>query len=412
MADNTRRKDNLIIILILVNIAVAAAFLMTGGAGPGQHTEALRDAGNKLRAVGLNKEATDLYTAYLNNETLDTGEKAKISFSLAKMYIDDSDYNEAIKWLYIAESLGGGFVDKAELDRKIVLCLEKLGKSTAASYALQTRSKLDESGNEAEIASEIVATVGDTTITLSEVDNAMGRLPAWVKQNYQGVEGKKDFVKKFAAEELIFMKGMKLNYDQDDELKDQIRDFVKGYVIKQVIDKEIKDKIVIEEDDLKNFFIANKAKFDQPETAKISVLKTDNKKDAEKAYKKLKAGAKFAEIVKEFSIDDYMKDRGGVIDMPVGKGTGGVPGVGPSQFANQSIFALDTGGFTEIIEGGDYFFIIKLRERVPAKEADFNELKERVRSEYANEKFAIEYQKMIEDMEKVTDMKFFLDNIK
>ena len=242
----------------MINIVVMAAFLIffvlkgfnADKTLSGIPKEVLRDAGNKLKAVGLEDKATDLYEKYLSNESLDTKTKANISFSIAKMYIKEQNFKEALKWLYIVESLDKSFSDKDELDRNIVMCLERLDIGSAAEYALQARTQLGEGDTEVERAGEVVGIVSGRKITLNEIRDAFNRLPEWMRETYSSPEDKVEYARRFLAEELIYKKGLKLGYDRDDEIIKQINNQIKSLVINKVLDEEIKQKITVPEDDL------------------------------------------------------------------------------------------------------------------------------------------------------------------
>jgi len=145
-----------------------------------------RDLANKLKSVGITKEAIKQYENYCNTAQIDKRTRSNLAYTLGKLYIEEGNYERALSWLYRVDMIDPDNPLKSEVGSKIVHCLETLGKFHAAEYALDARSALK--GNRAEEikGSKVVAEIGNSKITLREVDEALDQLPPWMKEQFKG----------------------------------------------------------------------------------------------------------------------------------------------------------------------------------------------------------------------------------
>ena len=110
------------------------------------------------------------------------------------------------------------------------------------------------------------------------------------------------FLKKFVADELLWRKAQKLEYDKNPQIQRQLTTFVKQMVVGKFVEKEVADKIQIDPADLKNFYEANKTRFKQGEKQ----LTFDEVKDqAAVAYRMMKFQTAYGQMIEsELSTGD------------------------------------------------------------------------------------------------------------
>lgn len=173
-------------------------------------------------------------------------------------------------------------------------------------------------------------------------------------------------------------------------------------IFKEVIDREIKNAIQIQESDAKKFYEENINRFDQPEKVRCShilILTQDpatqqdmpekqqsEKKDlAEKILKRLNKGEDFAAIAKELSDDPYSRLKGG--ELPA------LPrGIMVREF-DAVAFALRPGQISDLVPTKAGYHIIKLHEKIAPKRSSFNEVVSVIKDELAS----LEAQKRLPD---------------
>ncbi|RME02075.1 MAG: hypothetical protein D6812_06890, partial [Deltaproteobacteria bacterium] len=177
-----------------------------------------RALAGKLKAVGLHEAAAQAYERYLEvGRDLTPESAARIAYTLGKLYLDAGKFEAALDAFYRAELYDPDSELSGEIDAKIVHCLERLGRGVAAQYALDARTRVGGKGDETKRSEAVVARIGADTITRRQIEEAFAALPPYLRKRFEGKEGKRAFAEKFVAEELLFRKARKLEYDKDPE---------------------------------------------------------------------------------------------------------------------------------------------------------------------------------------------------
>jgi peptidyl-prolyl cis-trans isomerase C len=149
-----------------------------------------------------------------------------------------------------------------------------------------------------------------------------------------------------------------------------------------VVERELKSKIKITDEEAKKFYDENPARFERPENVRaahvlISTVEKDTqkpvpdnvKKEKEKLAKEVKAraekGEDFAKLVKEYSDDPGSKDKGGEYTFARGEM---VP-----EF-EAAAFSLKTNQISDVVETRYGYHIIKLLQKIPAEKIAFEKV--------------------------------------
>lgn len=149
------------------------------------------------------------------------------------------------------------------------------------------------------------------------------------------------------------------------------------------IQKLLEPGITITDADMKSYYDENKESFGTPEQVKASHILVDSETKAQEVESKLAAGADFAEMAKEYSIDPGSKDNGGELGF-FGKGDM-VP-----EFENVA-FSLEAGKISDPVKTQFGYHIIKVEEKQPAKVSTFEENKDKIREAILNTKMQDAY---------------------
>ena len=126
-----------------------------------RNPENRRTIANKLKSVGLIEEAVTHYEAYLKEAKVGSESLANIAYTIGTMYMEVGNYEKALAWFYEAELVNPGSSLKDQVSAKIVNCLERLRKFSAAQYALDSRSGAERKGEETEVSEKVVARIGN-----------------------------------------------------------------------------------------------------------------------------------------------------------------------------------------------------------------------------------------------------------
>jgi len=363
-----------------------------------------RSLAGKLKSAGLTQEAIETYEDYIKTAPLDNKQLANLSYTIGKMYMEEGKYEKALSWFYRVEITDPLTDLKTELGPKIINCLERTGKYNAAEYALNKRtSNLDEKKDK---TGRIAAIIGEEKIYVEEVNAAFDAMPDWMKKQISTKAGKAEYLKKYVADELFYRKGLKLEYDKDPELRKRLVRAEKELIVNSVLEQEVKDKIKIEDNDIKNFFDANKNKYVEKEAVQVSLIKAGMKQIAEKILEEIKQGKTFETLAEEVSLDKETAGNKGRFKNWVRRGEDDL-GIGNAEVVSKALFSAEKGEVTAPIEAGEYYYLFRVEEKRPEKVPPFEDRKEQVQNDYFMEKLQVHYQNLLEQILENSEVKLF-----
>ena len=286
--------------LLLASVAGYALVQGTPAAEAVSDTESLRKVASKLRAAGATDEAAALYAKVLTSPDAQP-KRAQIAFSLGEMYLESAQYEKALRWFYEAE-LSQPKALRADIAQKIVHCLERLGRVHAARAALSGSVNLETNEVQRAEGDPTVATIANRDIPYSEVQRAIDDLPPEYSKQFDQKKGKEMFLRKFVADELLWRKAQKLEYDRDPDIQRQLTMLHKQIVVAKFVEQEVMSKIQIDPTDVRNYYEANKERF-KKDDKEIPFEQAISQ--VEGAYRMMKFQAAYAELVEsELSTGD------------------------------------------------------------------------------------------------------------
>ena len=404
-----------VIILSLLSVCLAMVVVFLGfkiGVGPAknpppQHSwtpDDQRSLANKLKSAGLFLPAIREYEGYIRTAPVDKKQLANLSYTMGKMYMEAGRHEDALACFYRVEIADPETPLKAEVGSKIINCLERTGKYNAAEYALSKRASHEKP--EEQKVSTVVAEISGQKIYLEDVNNALDSLPQWMQKQFESKEKKVEFVKKYVADELFFRKALKLEYDKDPGVRKKLKSVEKELLVNKVVEEELKDKIKIEEDDLRNYFEARKKQYAQKEAVKVSLIQAGMQEIADKIVAKLKSGQDFNALAREVSLHKETAKNGGRFNGWVRKGEDDL-GIGNVEEVSRVLFAAKKGEFTRPVKAGEDYYVFRVEEKRPEKMPTFKESEERVRNDYYMQKLKLSYQNLLDQILKSSEVKLF-----
>ncbi len=132
------------------------------------------------------------------------------------------------------------------------------------------------------------------------------------------------------------------------------------------------------EESLRKFFEEHKEDLKRPATVSISEIVVSSKQDAQEVYEQLKGGeGSFEELARQYSMSPS-RDRGGEIpEQPIERIP--VPAI------REAAGSVPVGEVSEPFEVNGNWYLIKVRDRQPAREATYERDKDAVRRLYERE---------------------------
>jgi len=216
---------------------------------------------------GLYEKAIDSYEKYISLPFLALEKKSNLSYIIGNIYMDNlSDYNNALASFVRAKVYYPENSSISEINKKIVACLEKLGKSVDAEREMSKAASL--TGQEKEEASElkendiVIARIGDRNITIGEINKEIERFPMPMRDTFKEKGKKMEFLGQYVAGELLYDSAKRRGLDNDKKVIEAFDFSKKQLMIEKLVEEEVDLKLgVPSEEDFKSYYEANKDKY-------------------------------------------------------------------------------------------------------------------------------------------------------
>ena len=124
-----------IIILTLITVcAMGALFIKIASSVSSSEKQSdsyqyLLKVGDKLRNKGLHEQAIDQYIKYLEKTKINTSPRAFVAHTVGELYMELSNCQEALVWLFQAEEAEKTYHRTDELKKHIDTCSTKINSS-------------------------------------------------------------------------------------------------------------------------------------------------------------------------------------------------------------------------------------------------------------------------------------------
>lgn len=157
------------------------------------------------------------------------------------------------------------------------------------------------------------------------------------------------------------------------------REQVKTELIGQKIQEKIsKDAGKVSDAEVQEYYDKNKAQYTQPEMRDLRIVLTKTKAEADKAKKELDGGAKFGDVVKEYSIDTITKKDGGKL-ANVAKGQ-------QEKALGDASFKAKKGEIVGPIKTETGFYVVEVDKITASKLVPFKDVKEQIKQQLTQTK--------------------------
>ena len=223
--------------------------------------EIYKNLAGELRDNKLYTAAIEEFQKILQNENITIAEQANINYLIARIYFEDlQDYEPAAAYYLRAKTLNPEATFAADASRNLVTSLEKLGRMIDAKRQLDAMTEIDNTPkSKGDVA---VARIGGVPVWLSEVEELIQQLPADAQKNFQNVEAKREFARRYVGTELLYRAAIRENMGEDADVKNRERMIHKNLLVEKYILEKVIPEIKIDTIDVRNFYKASKDRYD------------------------------------------------------------------------------------------------------------------------------------------------------
>ncbi len=209
----------------------------------------------------------------------------------------------------------------------------------------------------------ILASFDGQTITLGEFNQLWEQVP----EDYKLQLDKSMVLDQMISEKLLIQEAKNMGLEEDEKVIEQIRKITEQILVQVLIEREILDKVKVNDEEVLEYYEQNKDSFTEKEQVHLYNILLETEEEAQDILEQLKAGGDFSEIAKEKSTGPSAA-QGGDLGYLI-KGTI-VPEI------EDVVFALELEVLSEVVKTDFGFHILKITEKKPETVKALEEVKE------------------------------------
>lgn len=242
---------------------------------------------------------------------------------------------------------------------------------------------------------KVLVTMDGDSITLSEFNKALDKIPMNMKMLVASDTGKRNYLDNLITRKLLLREAKKEKIDKDKEFQEKL-DEIKDQLLMETL---LKKKLVLEgsvtDEDLKKYYEAHKEEFKKEGEISTRQILVKTEDEAKQVLQKVQKGEDFAELARRYSIDPSAKASGGEIGFHA-KGSL-VPEYEAAAFKLKKV-----GQVSGIVKTQFGYHIIKLEGQKPPSYVPFEEVKDFIKQKLGQEKQKELFEKYVADLKKST----------
>jgi hypothetical protein len=299
-------KRNLfsLLILTLAGILFVLAiliYLRLGSLSPAQFdVSQQQNFASELVDNKLYSQAIVEYDKLLDRGKLDKSKQANINYIVGDIYLNYlNDYENAAARFVKAKFLNPESELKDKINKNLVICFERMGRSLEAQKQLERSTQLGQTETQ-RTGGVVVARIGDREITMDDLENEIEKLPPSVQAQFKDKASKLRFLQQYVGAELLYDTALRRGFDKDKDVTEGAFQMKKQLMINKLLTEQIPQNIEASENEIKLYYDAHKEDFADKKLDEVrpqieSELKRQKQQEA---YNKLVTKMMEAEKVK------------------------------------------------------------------------------------------------------------------
>ena len=248
----------------------------------------------------LYSQAIAEYDKLLNLGNLDRSKQANINYIVGDIYLNYlGDYENAAARFVKAKILNPESELKDKINKNLVICFERMGRSLEAQKQLERSTELGQTETK-KTGGVVVACIGDREITMTELENEIEKLPPSLQTQFKDKKGKLRFLQQYVGAELLYDTATRRGLDKDKDVIEGSFQMKKQLMINKLLTEEIPQDIQASESEIKLYYDAHKEDFKDKKLEEVkSQIESELKRQKQQeAYNKLVMKMMEAEKVK------------------------------------------------------------------------------------------------------------------
>ena len=237
----------------------------------------------------------------------------------------------------------------------------------------------------------ILASFGEQTITLGEFNQIWEEVP----EDYKLQLDRSLVLDQMISEKLLIQEAENMGLKEDNDVLEQIKKMTEQILVQVLIEREILDKIKVNDEEVLEYYEQNKDSFTEKEQVHLYNILLETEEEAQDVMEQLKAGGDFSEIAIEKSAGPSAPQGGDLGYLT--KGTI-IPEI------EEVVFALELEELSEVIKTDFGFHILKITEKKPETVKTLEEVKEDIIQTLLPDKQKEAFENLLEELKNKSEI--------
>jgi len=261
--------------------------------------------------------------------------------------------------------------------------------------------------------SQVVAQVGDETITVGDVQERINKQSPFIRARYTTLDKKKEFLDNLVRFEVMAGEAQKRGYDKDPE----VQRVMKQQMISKFLQKDFESKLKVEDvpdADVEKYYKDHPDEFNKKDEVRVSEILVKDEGKAKKAAAEAKAQPKtagadqkgFRDLVTKYSEDEESKARGGDLTFFDKDST-----AYPKPVVEAAFKLADVGDVSPPVKTDKGWVVLKLTQKRPGFSRPLAEVKRQIQQRLFRDTRTKALDAFIADLKKNTKIEIHDDNL-
>ena len=237
----------------------------------------------------------------------------------------------------------------------------------------------------------ILASFNGQTITLGEFNQLWEEVP----EDYKLQLDKSMVLDQMISEKLLIQEAKNMGLEEDNDVLEQIKKISEQILVQVLIEREILEKIKVNDEEVSEYYEQNKDSFTEKEQVHLYNILLETEEEAQDVLERLKAGENFSEITIEKSTGPSAA-QGGDLGY-LARGTI-IPEI------EEVVFALELEELSEVIKTDFGFHILKITEKKPETIKALEEVKEDIIQTLLPDKQKEAFENLLEELKSKSEI--------
>jgi peptidyl-prolyl cis-trans isomerase C len=239
-------------------------------------------------------------------------------------------------------------------------------------------------------AKQVLATVGDTTITLGQFAERLGSQSPYLRARYTSPERRREFLDNMIRFELLAIEARRRGHDQHEDIARVRRQVMVQQMMKEMFDEQGVKLGDITDQEISAYYDSHRDEFSKPAQMRASQIQVATREKAEQILAKVKGAPDdmqaFRQLATEHNTDPASKDSQG--DLRFFAKTPGPNEADVPQPVRDAAFALGEIGDVapQVVASDRGFHVVKLTGKREAMERTLEDVRRMIQNRLWREK--------------------------